>query len=280
MQNLKQLITQHRGACFLVLFLFVLFVGFSVMSAVSVAEKRNAEAEAEQSDVSDASEAAVEEASPLSDAQQKIIDGYDDETKALIDTLSASVWSANDGRYTLRFFDTYYVETENGTETAHPYAISACEFGNNGSDTEIDQIVFETDTGTHIATYTLVLKAKDETSRLSTIGSTTMFSLADTPYERMDAVKQISITGLNSEITDLLGNSDTLVSELSNWCANHYPVATEAVWSQNVTIDYAENIVVTSFSLSGKESGSLTGSNATVISVTYDRSAGTYAFAI
>ena len=69
----------------------------------------------------------------LTDAQKEIIKGYDTDAKELIDTLSSSVWSVSEGRYTLKFADDSYVETVNGTPTVHSYAISRVEKTSDGT---------------------------------------------------------------------------------------------------------------------------------------------------
>lgn len=285
MKKLKNLISQHRKASLLALFFLIVFVGFSATNAVNVAQHRDADAAQQESESTEQKDSGDKEdtdgadaKAALTDSQKKLIKGYDDKTKNLIETLCSSIWSANGGKYTLHFYDTYYTETVNGNEETHPYAISTVEYGTNGSDTEIDTIAFETDTGTHIATYSLVKSADSKSAGQSTVESTSMFQLKNASYERTDAVAKIKIAGLNSEITELLGDSDKLVSELSNWCSVHYPAATTATWSKNVTIDYNENIVVTSFSLGSDESDTVTGNSASVVSVTYNRSDAAYEF--
>lgn len=289
MEKLKNLFNQHKKASLLALFALIVFVGFSVTSALNVAERRASDAAQEQQteeteqtgSETDGQEDGTEDTDvSLTDSQEELIAAYDEKTESLIETLCASVWSANDGKYTLRFHDTYYTETVNGNEETHPYAIATVEYGTNGSDTEIDTIVFETDTGSHIATYSLVKSAESESAGQSTIESSSMFSLKDASYERTDAVAQIDISGLNSEITELLGDTEKLTTELSSWCSVHYPVATKAVWSKSVTIDYDADIVVTSFSLgtSDSDAETMTGTTSQVVSVTYSRSTGEYEF--
>ena len=96
-----------------------------------------------------------EEADPdLTDTQRKAIDNYDDDTKAFIETLSASVWSANNGTDTLQFTGHTYTETVNGKATEHTYAVTRLEKGTDTAGMEIDTAVFETDTGTHVIRYT------------------------------------------------------------------------------------------------------------------------------
>lgn len=283
MDKLKQLITRHKIASLIALFFLIVFVGFSATSALRVAGERTQDSNQEQIQSAQGSSQAADDEQPepdvtLSESQQDLIDGYDDATRQFIATLSASLYSADNGAHTLRFYDDYYIETENGNTSTHPYAISAIEHSNDGATTEIDTIVFETDTGTHIVTYSLVTNAESASSGQSTIQSSTMFTLKNTAYTRTDAVRQIAITGLNSEMTDLFGgDTDKLTTELSNWCSVHYPAATTATWDQNVTIDYSQGIVVTAFAIDNDGSGTIIGAAATV-SVTYDRANGTFTF--
>lgn len=282
MDKIKAIISQHKKASLLALFALIIFIGFSATSAIDVAHRRAAEESAktesiekqDSSDDGDDAEKKVE----LSSSQKKLIDGYDDDTKKLIETLSASVFSANNGRNTLRFHGDYYMETVNGKEEQHPYAISAVEFGSNGSDSEIDRIVFETDTGTHIATFTLVISADNASAGECTIASTSMFKLTDMPYERKDAVKEIHVTGLNSEITELLGDTDEMKKQLSDWCSIHFPVATTATWIGNCAIDYNEDTISTAFIIGDGSSDSPNGAGTASVSVIYKRSEGIYNF--
>lgn len=286
MKDWKGLLKKHRKAVLLSLFAIIVFAGFSVTSALHVAERRAAQQSQTASvaggvsgQTADTSEA---EKTALTESQKKLIESYDSKTRKLIETLRAGVWSASDGKYTVRFYDDHYVETVNGGETSHPFAISACEFGNNGSDTEVDTIAFETDAGTYIATYTLVKSADSASAGQASLLSG-MFALPDTAYQRSDAVEKISVEGLDGEAERLLGDQDAFVDALSRWCSTHYPSAVKATWNRNVTIDYDKGLVVTAFTLSSDESGgsaAVAGSATPVISVTYDRNDSTYKFSV
>ena len=284
MDKIKSLITQHKKVALLLLFLLIVFVGFSVTSAMNVAQHRAEEAQTqiEHTSKQEESPSTVDDdmRSQLTSSQKNLIDKYDDKTKKLINKLSASIFSANNGKNTLRFYDTHYIETVNGKEESHPYAISTVEFGNNSSDMEIDRIVFETDTGTHIATYTLVISADNKSAGETTIASTSMFTLTDMPYERMDAVREIKVAGLNSEITALLDDTDKLKDELSDWCSVHFPIATTATWIGTCNIDYNENTISTAFTIGDGESDTATGNTGASVSVTYDRSEKNYSFSM
>ena len=84
---------------------------------------------------------------------------------------------------------------------------------------------------------------------------------------------RIDVTGLNSEITAILGNDTDLVTQLSDWCSIHYPSATTAAWSKSATIDWDAGIVVTSFAVSGDG-----GMQTTNVTVTYTSGTGQYEF--
>lgn len=252
MDKIKAIVSQHKKASLLALFALIVFVGFSVTSAMNVAQRR-AEGESigqvePSNDKSPSSESSKD--IRLSDSQKEAIKGYDDKVKRLIETMSSSIWSDKSGTNTLRFYDTYYVETINGDEKTHPYAITKVEYGTNGADAEIDTVVFLTDTGTHIATYTIALDVEDGSISTSTISSSSMFSKKDGLYECADPVKSITVKGMNSEMTGLFGgDASKLTKDLSSWCACHFPTASEAVWQKSAIIDYEKGIISTNFTL-------------------------------
>ena len=125
---------------------------------------------------------------------------------------------------TLQFTGHTYTETVNGKATEHTYAVTRLEKGTDTAGMEIDTAVFETDTGTHVIRYTCQTGTGEVTDTLSaTLSSGTAFQLQDTDYVRQNPVQNITVEGLNDEITALLGGADTLTSELSKWCAAYYP---------------------------------------------------------
>lgn len=259
MEKLRQLINEHKKAALIALFFLIVFIGGSAVSAVNVAKHR---AEQQQA-ASDAPIAEVDgkgepDKVELTDTQKKAIQNYDDDTRGFIKTLSASIWSAGGGRYTLRFSDNSYVETSNGKSTVHSYAITRIDKTGDGYGGTMRTVVFETDTGTHIASYVDGKGAavhdgdgaKNDSTIVTTIQSASMFAQKDTPYERADPIETITVKGLNSEITELLGgDSKKLSSELSKWCSVHYPSTTEATWNKVASIDYENNAVTTGFKL-------------------------------
>ena len=216
MDKIKAIVSQHKKASLLALFALIVFVGFSVTSAMNVAQRR---AEGES----------IGQVEPSNDK-------------------SPSSESSKDIR--LSDSQTYYVETINGDEKTHPYAITKVEYGTNGADAEIDTVVFLTDTGTHIATYTIALDVEDGSISTSTISSSSMFSKKDALYECADPVKSITVKGMNSEMTGLFGgDASKLTKDLSSWCASHFPTASEAVWQKSAIIDYEKGIISTNFTL-------------------------------
>lgn len=285
MNRLKNIITQHKMASLIALFLLVIFVGGSAVSAINVAKQREQTTETSmgqespKEDISDTlSGESPDETNDtmLTDSQKAAIAEYDDDTLALIETLSASVWSSSDGRSTLRFADITYTETVSGKATTHPYAILHADKESDDIGGSLYTIVFETDTGTHVVKYADGKGAASSSGTqgatvVSTLSSASMFTLKDTPYKRADAVENITIKGLNSAATQLLGeDADKLTSQLSSWCAVHYPTVSEATWSGTVFIDYNNSLVTTDFKLDGE-------SNVT-LSAIYHTDSGTFEF--
>lgn len=273
MDKIKAIVSQHKKASLLALFALIVFVGFSVTSAMNVAQRRAEGESIEQVEPSNDKSPSSESSKDirLSDSQKEAIKGYDDKVKRLIETMSSSIWSDKSGTNTLRFYDTYYVETINGDEKTHPYAITKVEYGTNGADAEIDTVVFLTDTGTHIATYTIALDVEGNSISTSTISSSSMFSKKDSLYECTDPVKSITVKGLNSEMTGLFGGDVTkLTEDLSSWCASHFPTASEATWQKTAVIDYEKDIISTNFTLNTETPVS--------IAVTYSLSDKSYNF--
>ena len=151
MKKLKAWMTEHKKFSVIALCLLLMFTCGSAMSAINVSHHR-AETAKEQNagnntDTTTAAEKKTKEETgkvELTDAQKEIIKGYDTDAKELIDTLSSSVWSVSEGRYTLKFADDSYVETVNGTPTVHSYAISRVEKTSDGWLLQIAATLFNT----------------------------------------------------------------------------------------------------------------------------------------
>ena len=285
MKKLKAWMTEHKKFSVIALCLLLMFTCGSAMSAINVSHHR-AETAKEQNagnntDTTTAAEKKTKEETgkvELTDAQKEIIKGYDTDAKELIDTLSSSVWSVSEGRYTLKFADDSYVETVNGTPTVHSYAISRVEKTSDGYGGYLYTIVFETDTGTHIVTYTdgsgAAVNSDSKTpgeNTISTLTSSTMFAQKNTAYERAEAVANITVKGMNSEVTKLFGGDEKAVTTaLSKWCAVHYPSVTEATWQKVVNLDYENGVITTDFKLNDTNSVSVT--------CVYEQSTGEFSF--
>lgn len=266
MDKIRSFMAEHRAAALAAVFLLIVFVGGSAMSAVNVANHRAQEAasqEGEQGQPAGGQEGQEQQDGlvSLTDSQSAAIENYDDATRDFISTLSSSVWSANSGRYTLRFENDQYTETVDGETTQHSYAILRLDGGMDDAGNDVATVAVETDTGTHVLTYSnsTGTSADGATQVTSTLSSSSMFALKDVPYERADAVENITVKGLNSEVTNLVGGSpDELTVELSRWCAVHYPTATEATWNQVVSIDWENGVISTGFTLNGESAVNLT----------------------
>lgn len=276
MEQFKQFAKEHRTLVLVALFFLIVFIGGSAMSAVNVANLRAADAAQQAEQAAGGTNTKQDGDSsdvPLTDSQKDAVKNYDETTQEFIDTLSASVWSANSGNYTLRFSEDQYIETVNGESEQHSYAVLRLEQGNDTAGNKTATAVVETDTGTHILEYTNMTGSLDDGSDVVTtvLSSGSMFALKDTNYERGDAVANIDVKGLNSEVTDLLGgDAKKLTSELSKWVAVHYPTASEATWSGSAFIDWENSFISLDFTLNGD-------TNATVSAI-YHMDTGSYEF--
>lgn len=276
MEQFKQFAKEHRTLVLVALFFLIVFIGGSAMSAVNVANLRAADAAQQAEQAAGGTNTKQDGDSsdvPLTDSQKDAVKNYDETTQEFIDTLSAIVWSANSGNYTLRFSEDQYIETVNGESEQHSYAVLRLEQGNDTAGNKTATAVVETDTGTHILEYTNMTGSRDDGSDVVTtvLSSGSMFALKDTNYERGDAVANIDVKGLNSEVTDLLGgDAKKLTSELSKWVAVHYPTASEATWSGSAFIDWENSFISLDFTLNGD-------TNATVSAI-YHMDTGSYEF--
>lgn len=92
MNKLKAFVGEHRKVALISLFFLIVFVGGSITSAVNVAQHRAQEAtQTEQETQKKDSSIAEQNDVSLSDSQKKDIESYDDDTRAFIQTLSASI---------------------------------------------------------------------------------------------------------------------------------------------------------------------------------------------
>ena len=278
MRNIKKMLREHRKAAVIAALVLILFTAGSVVNAVHVAHDRTQSSSAQSQEEtpnkdSKTSEQNDKDDTKLTEAQRKAAAAYDDDTKTLIATLKASVWSANGGKDTLRFSGTSYTENAGGKSESHTYAVTRADAESDTSGAQTTTIVFLTDDGTHIATLRTQTGtgADDGKAITSTLSSKSMFTLKDSPYERADAAKAISVTGLNEDMTRLMGgDKNALTDALSRWCATNYPTATEASWDETAVIDYKEGIVSTNFTLNTE--------NTVTIAATYRTATGTFEF--
>lgn len=268
MKQLKIWVREHKKMSVICLCLLLMFIGGSAMSALNVANHRADAAKEEQAEQAEAATTTAQEQTKgeiknakTTSEQDALIKDYDKDTKDFIATLSASVWSTSEGRYSLKFSDTAYVETVNGEVATHSYAISRLDKGTDQQGLSYYNVVFLTDTGTHIVTYTQLRgeSATGDTETSSSLTSASMFALKDTEYKRADAVANITVKGLNSEVTSLFGNDESaLTAAISKWCAVHYPAVTEATWQKVVTCDYENGVLTTDFKLNDSSSVTVT----------------------
>lgn len=277
MKKFSSFIKKNKKIALITIFLFIVFIGFSITNALKVAHNR----------ADDATQAAQAEAQHnensadivLTDKQQKLIKNYDTQTKEFIHILSEKPWTTQDGKNVLTFHENYYEETINNSTEKIPYAISAMDTGTNGSDTDIRTVVFDVNNTSHIATFTQTKAKTDQEKGNATLLSTTLFKQLHTAYTRVEELKAITIEELDTHASSFLGDKEELEKKLGEWTATHSPAMTTAVWSKSINLNFdTENMTNSSAFYLGTSIEDAKKPQAALITVIYDKEANTYTF--
>lgn len=281
MKKFGSFIKKNKKIALIAMFLFIVFIGFSITNALKVAHNRADDAtKAAQIETENAQRDSSADI-VLTDKQQELIKNYDTQTKEFIHILSEKPWVTQDGKNVLTFHENYYEETINNMTEKIPYAISAIDTGTNGSDTAIRTVVFDINNTSHIATFTQT-KAKNEQEKgNATLLSTSLFKQIHTPYTRVEELKAISIEELDAHASSFLGDKDELAKKMGEWTATHYPTMTTAVWSKSINLNFdTENMTNSSAFYLGTSIEDAKKPQALLITVIYDKKANTYTFKV
>lgn len=280
MKKFGSIIKKNKKIALIAIFLFIVFIGFSITNALKVAHNRADDAtQAAQAETENAQHNENSADIVLTDKQQKLIKNYDTQTKEFIHILSEKLWVTQDGKNVLTFHENYYEETINNVTEKIPYAISAMDTGTNGSDTDIRTVVFDVNNTSHIATFTQTKAKTDQEKGNATLLSTTLFKQIHTPYTRVEELKAITIEELDTHASSFLGDKEELEKKLGEWTATHSPAMTTAVWSKSINLNFdIENITTSSAFYLGTSIEEAKKPQAALITVIYDKKANTYTF--
>ncbi len=279
-EKVRVIYQKNKKIALIAIFLFIIFIGFSITNALKVAHNRADNAtRATQAETESAQHNGNDTDIVLTDKQQELIKNYDTQTKEFIHILSEKPWTTQDGKNVLTFHENYYEETINNSTEKIPYAISAMNTGTNGSDTDIRTVVFDVNNTSHIATFTQT-KAKNEQEKgNATLLSTTLFKQLHTPYTRVEELKAITIEELDTHASSFLGDQEELAKKLGEWTATHYPTMTTAVWAKSINLNFdTENRTTSSAFFLGTSIEEAKTPQAALITVIYDKEANTYTF--
>lgn len=280
MKNIRQFVKNHKIVSVLFLFFFILFVLFSITNAIKIGHERAATQQQQEKEAKQNTETGSDNPIVLTDKQQELIDNYDAETQEFIDSLSKRPWVSEDGKNTIRFYDTYFEESVNGHPQQIPFAISAIDYGSDGGSMDIDTLAVETDKGTHLVTYMHKPSVSVKEDGFSTLASPTLFNQPDASYKRVESFTNIQIQGMNDEAVNLLGGTDELTKQLSEWCATSYPSMTTAIWNHSVTVSFDDQTttVTSSFFLSQDENVTEVSPQSPAVTVIFNREKHAYTF--
>lgn len=234
------------------LLIVLIFIGFSVTRCVDV---HAPEAAAPVEQEGQEQQAASAETSALNEEQQAIYDSYDEKTRSFVDYLCANTWMAGNDEKVLHFTDQGFEETSGNDVHSVPFVVSALEestsneSGVNGESTTVTtySAAILTNEETKLLT---VKKFYDNLTKESDASVTSSaFSLSDS-YVLGEASGGVSVTGMGSGFDSLIGGkSSDLIKTVQDYCAEHYPTASTAEWSEMADWDFKEGTVSTSFIL-------------------------------
>ena len=280
MHNISSLIKKNKKAALIAIFFLIIFIGFSITNSIKVAHYRgaaddaNKEVQTEDIKVKDI---------VLTENQEELIKNYDAKTKEFIHILSSNPWTTDDGKNVLTFHENYYEETINNKTKKIPFAISTMNMGSNGSDMEIRTIVFEVENNkSHIVTFTQVKAKSEKETGYATLQSATLFNQLNTPYSHVKKIIPLAIEGLtDNEAMTFLGSKDALAEKMAGWAATHYPTMTAAVWTENISLKFTEDNIIstTAFYLgTSMEDVKNNKTQALIVTVIYDKEKNSYLF--
>lgn len=207
-------------------------------------------------------EEAQEEAQSVSltEHQSQSIAKYTTSELDLIGTLKSGSWSSDSSTKVIAFGDDQYViRSTDGSQEAHPYAISSVESSSQEADGDVLEITtcaMETDVDTYVLTI--------QESSLNP-GAMTISSKAFTPttYVLTPSSHEVAVEGVTSEVAASLGDdAEGIESTLSDFCAANFPAANTATCTGVIVTDLNEREATTTFTLDN--------SSKTKVTLTYD----------
>lgn len=209
--------------------------------------------------------------SSLSKAQKELIQSYGETEKKLIARLEGAVWVGSDGKGRLEFKDNRIMEktpTDSGSKkksaiSRSGFAISSISNSSplmpqDGSVSETDAVVLLEDGSYQI------LRVLEETPQsgngVASTQGTVVADFLSREYTNAFSASELKVDGLKEKNLKqaLNGNTKELQASLREWCEVNHPTATEAVWDEAVTYDYANRTVQLQFALTdpfGGENG-------------------------
>lgn len=202
--------------------------------------------------------AAQEEAQTVSltEHQAQSIAKYTTTEQDLIGTLKSGSWSSDSSTKVIAFGDDQYaIRSTDGSQEAHPYAVSSVEISSQEADGDVLKITtcaMETD----IDTYVLTIQESSLNPGAMTISSK---AFTPTTYVLTPSSHVISVEGVSSEVAASLGgDAEGISSTLSSFCTANFPAANKATCTGVVVTDLNEREATTTFTLDNSAKTKLT----------------------
>lgn len=261
MRELLTIIKEHKIILVALISVMIVFVLWSVLQIAShhSGSAKDKEISNKNESISSTTSQAIEAAkSKLSDRQKRIISNYTDQEKEIVAFLKNNVWITENQTGSIEFSDYIYTEMVGSDTESHPYAITAIandQIIGDGASYVGNSFALETDNKTFIIKrWQWIVNDKSASEwKLTSDG----FSKG-AEYIRTTASTNFEVLGLNEDVCSLYGNREKLITSIHGFVSQAYPTATIVTWREDVSIDYKNKLVTTSFTLNTKTSSVIT----------------------
>lgn len=268
MSAILEFISRHKAAAAAVALAAVLCLAGAAMIA-NMPQAGDAPAEQEEEVMEEAEEQRGDDFE-LTEEERKMLASYTDTTKDFLAILDGSSWTASQQTMALDFEENSFTESRADTEPVKKKMIvqaseksSAVE---GGSTLERYTASASIDGTVYFMTLERAVSSHDPSKPASEWAVRSQGFDNAQSYVRSESSTEFEVKGLSEEFKAMIDGGDAEMAEaMKEYCAQYFPTASNAEWSESATVDWGSETgsVATSFILNN--------TGKTQLSVTYDK---------
>ena len=259
MRELIQILKENKVILIVIIALFLVFLGWSVIQYRSNNNHSESQTIAKSEISSDEIDSIekVEEIK-LSSDQKKTINDYPTDVRNFIKLLESSIWVSEMDDASVRFENNASIYTKNSKSEVRPFIVQALTPSKIiGDGATYSGYIAAVNDGSKFAIVKIERwqidgQTADKWKLSSTLfGEQIIFNQSQIDYE-------MEIKNLNDVIGEMYGNKEELEKFVKSYCTNAYPTAKVATWQEKAEIDFRDQIIKTTFVLDDKSSSIIT----------------------